>query len=208
MYDNAQDAQRYLGGTVVYWKGEPHYVDECRGLRDGTIEACLSPLPGPNHVAAIRVNIADPDFNCMKYKLGYVNMRGGTVAYVSRRPARIQSQGLCGANLSVLIQNNPHMGGRAGFANLIGDPGFVDTLKGKYPSIKEARERLLSDKTVRAVAFDPRFCIKRHRQFNNLFFLNYKGDDVAYSDCAEFSLPSEFQYLFETCSEKGCLKAV
>lgn len=209
MYDNANDANRYLAGTIAYWDNEPVYVSsvERRRSPEGpyALMALVTNLP-IKLGGEFYINISDPRFNCMKYQLGYCNTREHGAVYITRRPARIQSQGICGANLSV----RGHVGGirdRDLFPTLIRDAGFVSMLKGEYPSVDEARKLLHENRNLNSVAFEKNLGFKRHKRFSNLLFLIYKGDDVAYSDSGEFTLPEEFRYLYEVCQSKGCIKA-
>lgn len=211
MYDNANDAYRYLQGTVVYWNGTPVYVSDVQTI-DRVIKALVRPIPIRGGRGDEEwVSIDDPNFNCMKYNLGYVNLVNGTVAYVTRRPARAQAQGLASQNVSVQYSHGidqRHWGRADIWADLVrNQPGLGECLMGKYPSLDEARAKLMADKTVKAVAFDRYFAIKRHSEFSNLFFLNYKGEDISWSDSSEFSLPDGYKHLMEMCNEKGCLKA-
>lgn len=209
MYDNAGDANRYLSGTVAYWDGDPVYIFEVTnrqndaGRRIIMAYVCKIPMGGQ---LEFWIDINDAKFNCMKYQLGYCNSKEYGAIYVSRRPARIQSQGICGANLSAKGLADG-LRGRDIFGHLTRDPGFVDMLTGKYPTADEARKMLEANPKIKAVAFSPTLCFKRHPRFSNLLFLGYKGDDVAYSDSGEFTLPEEYHYLRETCQPKGCLKA-
>lgn len=204
MYDNAQDANRYLSNTVCYWAGEPVYVAECRASRNdrNAIEAYVYKLPY-GFSEGFYCNIGDERFNAFKFRLGYIN-HNNNVVYMSRRPARIQSQGLCSNNVNIRGSLNGRH--RDDFNDLVRSKGLTDMLMGKYPTLDEARKTLLEKSDVRAVAFSREFAIKRHPQFKNLFFLSYKGEDVSYSDTAEFSLPEEYKYLNEISSQKGCLK--
>lgn len=209
MYDNHQDANRYLANTVCYWDGVPIYVAECRAGRNdrNIIEAYAYKLPYGFHDGEY-FNIGDERFNAFKYKLGYINTGNGVV-YMARRPARIQSQGLCANNVNIRGMSVGAGGARYrdDFNDLVRGDGFKDMLLGKYPSMAEARKILLEKPNIRAVAFSREFAIKRHPQFKNLFFLSYKGEDISYSETSEFSLPEEYKYLKEISTQKGCLKA-
>lgn len=207
MYDNLQDAARYLNGTICYWQGEPFYVDEISLAADGRAFQAVGrslPLNVGNHVSA---NIADPGFNAFKYQLGYCNQRKGQAIYITRRPARIQSQGLISANLAVNPGSGTRFASRDDMRNWVNDAGFVSMLKGEYPTMEEARAKMMADKDLKSIAFDKHICLRRHDSFSNLFYLSYKGEDISWSEDGAFVLPDEYTYLTESCQPKGCLKA-
>ena len=59
---------------------------------------------------------------------------------------------------------------------------------------------------MRGIAFDRKLALARHDHFDNLFYLRYRGRDVSWSDCAEFTLPEEYKYLQETCEPTGAIR--
>lgn len=181
--------------------GKPVYVSECRrnGLNRG-IDVVTYPIPYTGLDAPIVFDVSDDRFNAMKFKLGYMNY-GNDAIYLSRRPSRIQSQGLCSSN--VTIRGNGVLGGRNGFSLLIREQGMADMMTENYPSPDKARKILTERPNVRAVAISRDIALKRHRTFKNLFFLAYKGEDVAYSDNPTFKLPEEYSYLNEICKKRG-----
>jgi len=207
MYDNQNDAMRYLGGTVCYWQGEPFYVDEIGLAPDGQGFQAIGRYLPLNLDRPARAPIADPGFNAFRYQLGYCNQGNGRASYITRRPARIQSQGIVAPNLAVNRGNGTMIANREDMRQWVNDPGFVSMLKGEYPTLEEARKKLMEDKGVKSVAFDKHICLRRHDSFSNLFYLSYKGEDVSWSDDGAFVLPDEFTYLTESCQPKGCLKA-
>lgn len=200
MFDNMDDCRRYLNGSVCFINDEPVYVS---GFDRWSAVCYNLPLGDKTTMQDVR----DSAFRASKYKLGYVNRANGDVFYTERWPARIQAQGLCAANLAVVVNGETRMMGRAMFdRDCLRDKGFRDMLCGKYPSIDEARKMLLGNKGARAVAFGPHHAIRRHEQFSNLYFLEYKGRPISHSQTGEFSLCEEFQYLEEVCSRAQCLE--
>lgn len=207
LYDNLRDARQYLEGTVAYWEGDPVYVGGVEQGAGKSLSAFVYRLPY-RATDAFHVDISDERFNCFKYKLGYVNKADGEVFYVSRRPSRGVAQGICGNNLSIRNIDGQDQGRiRDEFVRLIKDTGFRDALMGKYPTVAEAREQLVANPKLRAVAFNKYFCLKRHPNFTNLFFLGYKGEEIAFSATQEFTLPTELSYLKEVCTPSGIVKA-
>ena len=212
MYDNVNDASRYLGNTICYWDGEPFYVDGV--VSDVTPEGRLyfkaigRSIPwGPRGDNDITCDIADARFNAFKYTLGYYNSKNGRADFVTRRPSRIQSQGITASNLSVNRNGQVRQANRDDLRSWLSDKGFRDMLRGEYPTIEEVRAKMQEDKTIKSMAFDRFMALRRHENFTNLFYLAYKGEDVSWSDDGAFVLPNEFTYLTESCQPKGCLKA-
>jgi hypothetical protein len=205
MYDNAPDANRYLANTICYWRGEPVMVS---GV-DAGYQAIGYKLPYPRgrNPEVIRFDVRDEAFNATDYRLGYINTAEAGAIFATRRPARIQSQGLCGANMSFKQRVGRDVRPRDILRDLVYDAGLRDMLMGRYPTVEEARQKLRDNPNIMSVAFDRLFAIRRHEQFNNLFFLEYRGNDVAHSQEVQFVLPDEFTYLTESCQPKGCLKA-
>ena len=182
--------------------GKPVYVMECRRgqVNRNGIEALAYPIPYTGYDDVIVIDLADDRFNAMKFKLGYMQYGNGVV-YLSRRPSRIQSQGLCGSN--VTVRGSRDLNGRVGFSLVIREKGFSDMMTGEYKTPDEARKMLIENAQLRAVPISRDIALKRHHTFNNLFFLAYKGEDVAYSDNPTFKLPEEYSYLNEICKKRG-----
>lgn len=206
MYDNIQDAARYLNGSICYWNGQPFLVDEMSHDPDGGIIANGRTLP-LNRADIVRAPIKDAGFNAFKYQLGYCNRRNGQADYITRRPARIQSQGLVSSNLAVNNGTGTRFSNRDDLRSWANDEGFVAMLRGEYPTMEEVRLKMIEDKSIKAMAFDKHICLRRHDNFSNLFYLSYKGEDISWSADGAFVLPDEYNYLTESCQPKGCLKA-
>lgn len=207
-FDNARDANQYLAGTVCYWGESPFFVDHV----DETFQAHGYLLPLTNNSAVQLVDCNDRRFNCREYKLGYMNSAEGSAYYVSRLPARHVQQGIAGTNTLFLRAGDAiparrdRFGGRGyGMQEAIRDQGFVDMLQGRYPPAEEVARRLVEG-GARSVAVSRFLAIKRHPQFKNLNFLEYKGREVSYSETLAFDLPEEFVYLRELCQPAGVLK--
>lgn len=202
VYDNAADANSYLRGTVCYWGDAPIYVD--RVTPDFLAHYYVLPLTG--NAEMVTGDIRDRMFNCQQYRLGYMNSVTRTQSFhVSRRPARQLQQGLCDNNM-IFRGNLDRFDDGYGMGRAIRDQGFVDMLRGTYPTVEEVRAQLV-DKKVQSVAVSPQLAVKRHPQFSNLHFLEYKGREISFSETLEFALPDEFKYLREICAPTGVLKA-
>jgi hypothetical protein len=202
MYDRADDANTYLRHTVCYWDGQPIYVERV----GGDFQMSYYVLPITNLSDLQYADVRDARFNCKQYQLGYMNSaKMGQSLHVTRRPARQVQQGLCDNNTSFAGQVDPY-GDRMGMGQAIRDPGFVDMLKGVYPNMEETKARL-ANKKVQSVAVSPQLAVKRHPQFSNLHFLEYKGREISFSETLEFALPDEFKYLREICAPTGVLRA-
>lgn len=207
MYDNAEDGNRYLAGCIGYYNDEPVLIDQIRG--DMIVRARKLPIDVHGNDNHIRFPLNDPGFNVTKFNLGYHNTPFGAV-FIQRRPARIVQQGISAANLNYRGPDDNQQGPlpRGWMSDWLYKQSFADSLSGRYPTIGEAREMLNQNKQLRSVAFDRLFAIKRHDRFNNLYFLEYRGREIAHSQSEQFVLPREFDYLGEICTEKGVAERV
>lgn len=197
-FDNQRDASSYLSNTVCYYNGVPIYIEAI----DANLMAHAYNLPYNGQVRLVDIN--SELFNCREYKLGYMNAADGCY-YVSRRPSRGTAQGICDNNLSFIPSDNDRHHRGTNMARAVQDPGLVQMLTGIYPTIPEALQKL-EHPNVNAVAISRHLCIKKHPQFNNLRFLEYKGQEISFSDTNAFDLPEDFQYLREICNPTGVLK--
>jgi hypothetical protein len=201
VFDNARDANQYLNNTVCYWNGQPIYIERV----DGDFMASGYMLPLTGKTAQSRYDVRDPAFNCREYRLGYMNSeRLGQAVFLSRRPVRGVSQGICDNNISFIGVNG--RGREISVGNSIRDQGFVDMLMGRYPSRDEVLTKF-EDVNVPSVALSSCVALKRHGVLTNLHFLEYKGREISFSETPEFRLPTEFEYLREICGPTGVLRA-
>jgi len=201
VFDNARDANQYLNNTVCYWNGQPIYVERVDG--DFMASGYLLPLTGRS--VRTQYDVRDPSFNCREYRLGYMNSgRIGQAVFLSRRPVRGISQGLCDNNISFIGANGRNR--EMSVTNAIREQGFVDMLIGQYPSRDEVLAKF-EDPKVPSVALSPYVALKRHGVLTNLHFLEYKGREISFSETPEFCLPTEFEYLREICGPTGVLRA-
>ena len=201
MFDNVRDAHQYLNNTVCYWNGEPIYIER---VGEGFMASGYN-LPLTPGMDRSFYDVRDPAFNCREYRIGYMNSeRLGYAIFLSRRPVRGVSQGLCETNLSFLGANGRIR--EMSIANAIRDQGFVDMLQGRYPSRAEVLKKF-EDVETPSVALSPYVALKRHDVLTNLHFLEYKGREISFSETPEFQLPTEFEYLREICGPTGVLRA-
>ena len=201
MFDNARDANQYLNNTVCYWNGDPIYIERV----DGDFMASGYMLPLTGQTARSQYDVRDPAFNCREYRLGYMNSeRLGQAVFLSRRPVRGVSQGICDNNISFIGVNG--RGREMSVGNAIRDQGFVDMLTGRYPSRDEVIAKF-EDVKIPSVALSSCVALKRHGVLTNLHFLEYKGREISFSETPEFHLPTEFEYLREICGPTGVLRA-
>ena len=207
MYDNARDTRAYLEGSCIIYNGTMHYVAGVRGDQP-RIRLTLYPVPfdwtGARLPVIAEVDLNDPGLNVFKIKLGYVNTARYGAVYISRKPSRITTQGLCASNLnfrsnSQMLRNDAQ---RTILAYIVDDLGLNVLCTGAYPTFDEAMDQLERNPQIQSVAFDRDLAVCRHTSFKNLFFLSYKGEDVAFTSNGEFALPSEFKYLNDVCSLK------
>lgn len=202
MFDNAADANSYLRNTICYWGPDPIYIDHV----DEGFQAHYYLLPTSGDQMLSVGDVRDPMFNCRRFNIGYMNSATQSkVFHVTRIPARQMQQGLCDNNLRFVGAVDP-FGGMYGVRRARKDPGFAAMLRGEYPELQQVK-LMLADPKVKSMAVSPCLSLKRHPQFNNLHFLEYKGREISFSETLEFTLPTEFKYLREVCAPTGVLKA-
>jgi hypothetical protein len=202
MFDNARDANQYLANTVCYWDGTPVYIER---VRDDFMASGYK-LPLTNTTEREAFNVLAPEFNCRNYNLGYMNStKLGRAVFVSRRPVRGVSQGICDNNLQFSVNGAParHI---MGINTAMRDRGFTAMLQRRYPTREEALAQF-SKPNVPSVAVSPWVAIKKHDTLTNLRFLEYRGREISFSETHEFVLPTEFEYLREICGPTGVLRA-
>ncbi len=209
MFDNAQDANAYLRRTVCMWGNQPIWVHSVAAAPDGKIvaSACKLPLQQDHNDKYDSYDIHDPKFNCRLFSLGYMTSSKGALFYVSRTPSREQPQGLSQSNTR--FQRTGDINGIGmNLGGALYEPGFVDMLMGRYADPMEAVKRLQSEPKLVGTCIGPFLAVTRHHKFKDLFFLEYKGREVSFSQTLEFNLPTEFKHLLEVCQPSGLVKKV
>lgn len=159
-YLNRNDLHMRLHGTLCLWKGEPVkvHVDDSPGYPETSIT--VQPL---NKNKSEVIDYTSDEFTPHGIKLGYVNYEGFAY-FVSRLPLRRNMQGLTTGNINV-----SHGGPKA----LLFSKSMRDCILGKYPSIKEAREKF--EGMHSSVAISRNFSIVREGSF---YYLDYRAKRV------------------------------
>jgi hypothetical protein len=211
-YENVNDAQMRLVGTVVLYDGEPVYITDIRQKGEGDPKGDIfrvyaEPLPykGRGQSEQMRKFISSKKFDMAPFPMGFMN-RGGEATYLHRSAKKQQKQGLSNATLSVInlsaIQTLVKGGGAVRFEHLITYQEFLDCIKGKYPSIKEATE-LVSSGKAESVAFSRAFALCRDPSLEGLIYLFHKQDKVGFIMDGKLKLNKAARCLKESLQEVG-----
>ena len=178
-YDNHDDANMYLGDTVVMYRGEPfhvHRIDETLTYHGNIL----------GQRTAIAVPQDDEELSLSAPRLGYANTSRGAT-YLKRRPSRTVKQGLVLGRL---------VGGREGLEA----PALYRCLTNDYPSIEAALRSFqgtnpFKPSEVESVAFSRHFAIDRRQR------LLYKGQVCGGMDGTTPVLNEQHEWLTEALQE-------
>ena len=196
-YENAADANQQLGQSVIMFDGNPVWVHEVRSLSSGSIVAVCYPMLAMKDMMTIPINDPRLDARDLGNRLGYVNTFQHTGAvFCSRIPARQFKQGLSKNNVAIGSRDGPRI---FGFETLRGLSGFTDCLRGHYPSIQEAKDRLTKEPEIPSIAFHKYFALQ-HDELG-FFVVMYRGERVAWGDPESFKIPTHYKYLKELMQE-------
>lgn len=150
-----RDAEMRLHDTIGLYHGQPVYITvspedplnvlTVRGFFDRNSQRVKIPC---NH----------PALDVHSIEVGYCNDMDmtGRCKFITRIPARIQKQGLCGGNTQ--------MGGRACSTRNLVARGVHDMLINKYPSYDEVLNSVLDDTYVK-YAFHKEYCIEKMDEY-------------------------------------------
>lgn len=198
MFDNPNDANRYLAESICIHNGVPVYID--RVDANMTVRARVLPLKQDDYdilKGTVEFKIDDPAFNCRSFGIGYLNGERSS-PYLMRTPQRGNIQGLCYSNLHYSD------GGRVPNQYLVYSQGFVDMLCGKYPGFEESMAQLMKSADMAGRAFSRHFALRRHPEIQKLIHICYKGRDIGWgSDSGTFTIGDEYQYLAEVIEQSG-----
>ena len=191
-YDNLEEVNLRLKGTIVNYDGEPCYIQKAADdYPDGKIRLFISMLPlflRPFDVdqferdeqvvgSTIRKRIDSRKFdNFRPVKLGYCNFFRDGVAkhcsYLSRVPVRRSKQGLSPEALHAAFYSRD--GAPADFSNLIKNRSFYETIKGIYPSFEEILPVLVPNSSV---AFSREFCL--YKDYSGIVYIHRVNERIA-----------------------------
>lgn len=210
MFDSAQDAKQKLESTVVLLDEVPIYVTNALdGDGPGKIRLRYASLPCEGRDfddKQVEFSEERIDFRTLGSRLGYMNAisRSGhkQAIYTMRTPTRKTIQGLSRANLqfSHFESTDQMPGNNCPWEDHFSKKHFSDMLKGEYPSMGSAYDRI--EKGWTAVAFNRHFALK-HKTVGPIY-LEYKGRDVAWTENLDrFNLSPAFKHLGETLEFYG-----
>jgi hypothetical protein len=161
-YENVEEIQFRIGGSVVLYEGRPVYISRV-AMPEGAEEAKeiarvffhelpfggaakRDPFgdeiqPFKPKAGEVRKFLSSKKFDLAPFPMGYWNTAKGEAVFVSRSPVRQNRQGLTQESC-----NFKDCRGKAAqdysFAGMIKCQGFVDMINGKYPTFKEAGDKL------------------------------------------------------------------
>lgn len=163
VYDNPEDLRMRLNNTICFYKREPYYI-LVGGVKFPEVElmSIVNQSPPQKHKI---VDHRSKDLCTNSPKLGYMNFENNSF-YLSRIPERSQNQGLRTSN--IIAMNENYLGGW----NRSRD--FYNTLKGIYPSKKEALTRVQNN--YNSCAFHRKFSFNKFGSLN--IGLQYMGNSV------------------------------
>lgn len=102
-YETLEDARSRLRNSVVFYDGNPVYINEIDRAPDEANDKIFrvhcTPLPTGDG-APIRRYISSRNFDISAFEMGFTNHEAYGLRYYSRTPQRQWKQGLCGRNLT------------------------------------------------------------------------------------------------------------
>lgn len=215
-YESVNDAQMRLQHTVVLYDGEPVYITGVSQVgpddpKDDIYRVYAAPLPfvpdrNGNQKEAFRKFISSRKFDLAPFPLGFMN-KNDTTYYLSRQCKRQQKQGLSDNTIGVVDMSSFEGKGkglpRRAFtvSNLVTYPEFLDTIKGRYPSLEEATALLQGD--ANAVAFSRVFALVKDQDLDDLIYLYHKTDKVGFILDGQLKLSKAARCLKEALQEVG-----
>lgn len=204
-YENAQEANFRLQGTLVLYDGEPVYVSQVLhepDLPKGDIfRVYTSSLPFNGVREGDRRYISSGKFDLTPFRMGFVNLNGDAV-YLSRNSARQNRQGLGERTLSAQALKEDVALPR--FTALIREQAFVDCIKGKYPPVEQALKKL-QEANVNSVAISREYAVAKHDTLDELLVIYHKNTVVGFMETSgkAFKLGKKFQFLKQELEERN-----
>lgn len=206
MYENAAEAEHRLYGTVIMYDGKPVYCAGVQGVGANGALLKLNYLPLQKGGRALgddaTIDMSAPGLQVRELRFGYMNSPKNAY-YIVRNPNRHFKQGVTQNSLySEPVEGDEGRAAYMTFGAMLQEPGFVDMMRGVYPTPEQAIDKLLSTRDIKAVAFTRDLCIRR--DFGDLISLMFKNDKVAWSeDGRRFKLAEDFKYLKECLAERN-----
>lgn len=200
-YETADEVRFRLEHTVVSYDGDPVYITRVNapaaGKEEGDVaRVFFQPLPIERPEGKeVRKYLSSKKFDLAPFKMGYMN-HGGNAIFVSRTPVRQNKQGLS-AGTALYTNVRGQRCEAFGFNHMTKAPGFVDMVKGVFPSFKEAGD-MLGDKGVTSVAISRSFAFVIDHDFEMLLMI-HKGVKcgIAMKGARALQVPPKFLFLRE-----------
>jgi hypothetical protein len=192
LYDNLEDAKTKLVNTICTHQGKAVLVNKVSEVEKpgNFIISCVQ----TNVRSHISVNLADPDFNYMKFNIGYSN-HGHSAGWWYRIPVKQYRQGLKSEQMRLNV-SNPH------FRDIefqFNRP-IADMVENKYPSFVEA-EVMLKRGEAHILAFHKDFACTWDEIHHDLI-VEYKGKKIgSMISPNNFKLLSDYTFLTEALRE-------
>ena len=193
MYDSYHDAIQRVQGTIITYKGLPHYV---RDIRERGIKLGLVYLREHDTADLVYVDQEDEELSFAALPLGYVNT-SSSAAYAMRAPARRWKQGI--DHRAVLFTRPDGSLGRleGGLDMRL----LCDCFEGIYPTFSDAMGMFVSKNPFkpdrrRSVAFSRQFSVE-----DSGASLSYRGRPVGKIGSNGPELQDKFRYLIEALEE-------
>ncbi len=196
-YDNIDDAKGKLVGTHCMFKGRAFTIENLHWM-EGT-------LPDDNKYAVTGAYMSprgklgwtpidDPEFNCSRYNIGYVNAHG-IAGWFYRIPQKQYHQGLRYNQVGFKISNSSFRGIEFKHGAPVGK-----MLENEYPDFKKAIT-YLKEGEAGLIAFHKNFAMSRDTVHDD-FIIEYKGEPIGFThDLKNFQLMEECQHLMESLKE-------
>lgn len=207
-YENDDEGRRRLQGTVVLIDGHPCRVQD---VVNGNVRYLpvdqLNTFMGEVYPS---VKLNDPRMNVFSLPTGYINMKHNkrpVAIYTRKRAVRNGFQGIRQGNLLVDFPTYLDTNARydLSYMALITSPGFVDMMKGTYPTSEEALAQITSTDQMQSIAFHPRLAYVRE---NDGFpvHIHYRGNRVGWCHGSEVIVPKNKEYMSDILKEAKVLK--
>lgn len=209
-YENLEDANRRLNGTMVKYGEEFFAIQDIRNTRP--IMTLQMQQYGNKRAEIKEVLINDELFNGFRpFPLGMCNNGQGRAVYIQRRPLRTQQQGTTSAHLvEIDIENRFYGDAPAGrLSVLFGGKPFLECAKGIYPSFKEVIDFYNNPEILNSsTAFCREFAVVRG--YVDTCFIADKGGVVARYDTmsGELIIAKSKIFLKETFEQMGIFENV
>lgn len=229
-YFRAEDANRYLSGTIIFHKETKKPIHVASVLNAGPDQQIITYYPLESNVGfckSVQEEFLADRFEVRNFpSLGYLNVDNniiGTKAfYLARRPLRDVKQGLYHTN--VTVHNPPPLDKRMAFRNFLDSSEYSNPILNLfadiYPSFEEAEEKINANSDskkgmfskvaepnkaspYKSVAVNKRFAVaSKWKDGQDSNVLLYKQDEIGYGSFRKgFKISDNFSYLKETVED-------